>query len=95
MIKVVKPTFTSIIVEANEKQVLINVNDSVQFAVLDTGEVKNGTLNAISKVKGGKKDSPEYFTVSIAPDGATHTEVWDSRNMIDDSFTLDKEEEEE
>lgn len=93
MIKVVKPTFTSIIVATNEEEVLINVNDSVQFAVLDTGEIKKGTLNAISKVKGGKKDSPEYFTVSITPDGATHTEVWDSRNMVDDSFKLDVEEE--
>lgn len=89
MIKVVKPTFTSIIVESDEEEVLINVNDRVRFAVIETGEVKNGILNSLSKVKGGKKNNPEFFTVSITPDGATHTEVWDSRNMVDNSFKLD------
>ena len=87
MIVITQPTYTSIEVESEGNEVLITSNDTVEFAVGETGEKKIGSIKTISKVKGGKKE-PEHFSIAIIPLGATHTEVWDSNNIAEGSLKL-------
>jgi hypothetical protein len=91
MIKVLRPTFTSITIETERGEVTLTVGDSIKFCDLKTGEEKTGMLETISKVTGGKGDKPAKFSITYTPNGESHTETWKSINIADGTLDLNEE----
>lgn len=83
MINSVAPAYKSIDVETAKGNIRIDEGMRIKFTV-DTGEVKEGFLEAIASKK-------KNFAFTVTPNGEAHKEIWKSEQMLPDSIEIVEE----